>query len=79
MLGIDLNGDGSIVFENVVFATADARAVLFNLGGTTGINTLTDSLTDSNFYDLTGRQKKNIGKGVNIIRQSNGSVKKVFK
>lgn len=79
VLGIDLNGDGSIVFENVVFATADARAVLFNLGGTTGINTLTDSLTDSNFYDLTGRQKKNIGKGVNIIRQSNGSVKKVFK
>lgn len=45
----------------------------------TGINNPTvDDVTDIIYYDISGQQLKSFKKGINIIKRSDGTIKKVF-
>ena len=90
MLTLEAAGDGTVSFNNVVLATPEAEAVEFNLcgtngtelslGDTTGINTIAVEAYEGNtIYDLSGKRMNGIKKGINIIRDQNGEIKKVLK
>ena len=80
VLTIDVEGQGNIAFDNVIFSTIDAKSVKFQLGGTTGINAVNEANQNSNiFYDLGGKMMKGMKKGLNIIRSNDGTTKKVVK
>ena len=80
VLTIDVEGQGNIAFDNVIFSTIDAKSVKFQLGGTTGINAVNEANQNSNiFYDLGGKMMKGLKKGLNIIRSNDGTTKKVVK
>ena len=71
-----------IEVSNVLFSDADAR--VFSIGNTnsgnlTGVDSIKDEQTiGSRIYDAGGRLLKSIKNGVNIIRNSDGSTKKVM-
>lgn len=81
---LELTGkvDGNISIDNV-FAS-DARGIAYSIdgtgNGTTGIDGLdaNKSLKDK-IYSVGGQMMKTLKKGVNILRGSNGSTKKVLR
>lgn len=80
VLTIDIEGEGSVAFGNVVLSTLNAKAVSFDLGNVTGISSANVAAQDSNiFYDLGGKMMKGLKKGLNIIRGNDGTTKKVVK
>ena len=53
----EIEGNGRVQFTDVVLATSSARAVYFDLGGTTGINAIVNGQASTdNCYDLSGRK-----------------------
>ena len=79
VLYIDVEGNGQVDFSNIHFTTAQAQSVSFTIGGTTGINGLTADQQQTENFDLSGRLANSWQKGVNIVRDAYGNVKKVFK
>ena len=80
MLALELIGNGNVQFTNVVLTTANAKAVNFELGGTTGISTMAVEQNEGNVvYDFGGKVMNGIKKGIRIIRGKDGSSKKVVK
>jgi hypothetical protein len=74
-------GNGNIEISNVMFADASARIYTFantTSSQATGINTVTNSTLGSKIYSIGGAIKNAVTKGVNIIRKSDGSTKKVL-
>lgn len=68
-------------FDNVLFVNKQNQAVQFNLGGITptGIQSANaETALGQKFYDLSGRMKNSMKKGVNIIRDAAGKAKKVL-
>ena len=74
VLGIGTKNDGTVLcidvegqaqFSNIVFTTANAQTVKFNLG-TTGIASVKAAAENGQAYDLNGRAVKN-AKGVVIV------------
>lgn len=79
ILTIDVEGQGDVALQNVVFTTADAQAIEFNMGEATGISTLERNNDNiDKVYGMDGREVKTQKKGINIIRNTDGSTRKVI-
>jgi hypothetical protein len=72
---------GKVELLNILFSDTNAQTRSFAIGGdATGINTLSTFETlKQKVYDLSGRLKNGVKKGLNIIRNADGSTKKVVK
>ena len=72
---------GKVELLNILFSDTNAQTRSFAIGGdATGINTLSTFETlKQKVYDLGGRLKDGVKKGLNIIRNADGSTKKVVK
>lgn len=72
---------GNAELLNILFSDTNAQTRSFAIGGdATGINTLSTFETlKQKVYDLSGRLKDGVKKGLNIIRNADGSTKKVVK
>ena len=82
ILYLDVNVTGSnstVSISNVIFTDADAH--IYHLAGvnsgTTGINAVTGESVGSKIYSVGGKLLNTLQKGVNIIRNANGSTKKI--
>jgi hypothetical protein len=77
------NFDASqLEFSNIFFATTDAQETVMTLGGqTTGINSVQGAVDTlkAKIYSVGGKLMNQIKKGVNIIRNNDGSTQKVIK
>ena len=72
---------GKAELLNILFSDTNAQTRSFTIGGeTTGIDTVgTFEALKQKVYDLGGRLKNGVKKGLNIIRNADGSTKKVMK
>ena len=80
VLYIDVEGAGNVELLNILFSDVNAQTRSFKLGDATGINTVStfESLKQK-VYDLGGRVKDGLKKGINIIRRADGTTQKVAK
>lgn len=81
VLYIDVEGTGTPELLNILFSDANAVTRSFAIGNdATGIDTVStfESLKQK-VYDLGGRMKNSLKKGINIIRRADGSTGKVVK
>ena len=68
-------------FQNVLFVNRNAQQTAFELGGITptGIQSANaETALGQKIYDLGGRMKSSLKKGVNIIKDAAGNARKVF-
>ena len=80
VLYIDVEGAGSVELINILFSDVNAQTRSFKLGDTTGIdNVSTFESLKQKVYDLGGRVKNGLQKGINIIRRADGTTTKVVK
>lgn len=72
---------GKAELLNILFADTNAQTRSFTIGGdVTGIDTVgTFEALKQKVYDLGGRVKDGLKKGINIIRRADGSTQKVVK
>ena len=72
---------GKAELLNILFADTNAQTRSFTIGGdATGIDTVgTFEALKQKVYDLGGRVKDGLKKGINIIRRADGSTQKVVK
>ena len=75
VITLDVNGNAQL--GTITFTTANAQAVSFKLGATTGIYGISTEKSGT-FYDLSGKLVKGMKKGVNIIRDAAGKAKKAI-
>lgn len=79
LLTLDITGNSTVNVTNIEFADAAARAYVLDFNGeATGINGVYSNVAGSDIYNLNGVRSNTMQKGVNIIRNANGEVKKVF-
>lgn len=81
VLYIDVEGTGTPELLNILFSDANAVTRSFAIGNdATGIDTVStfESLKQK-VYDLGGRVKNGLKKGINIIRRADGTTGKVVK
>lgn len=81
VLYIDVEGAGTPELLNILFSDANAVTRSFAIGNdATGIDTVStfESLKQK-VYDLGGRVKNGLKKGINIIRRADGTTGKVVK
>ena len=78
LLTLDIMGNSTVSVSNIEFADAAANAYALGFGGATGINSVYGVSADSDIYNLNGVRTNTMHKGMNIIRNANGEVKKVF-
>ena len=76
LLVIDVIGEAQ--FSNITLATTDAVSVTSVQAVATAITTLSASSDSEARYDLSGKQLNAPVKGVNIVRDANGKVRKVM-
>lgn len=81
VLYIDVEGAGTPELLNILFSDVNAQTRSFAIGSdATGINTVgTFEALKQKVYDLGGRVKDGLKKGINIIRRADGSTQKVVK
>ena len=78
LLSIDVKGKGTVNFEDLCLSTANAKAIVVNMGGTTSISSTQNAQPSvDKCYDLNGKLQKGMKKGLNIVRDMTGNVKKV--
>ena len=83
-IDVQTNADymgGSAQLQNILFADVNAQTRSFTIGSeTTGIDTMTTfEQLKQKVYDLGGRMKEGLKKGINIIRRADGKTEKVVK
>ncbi len=80
LLKLDIAGNKTFDVTNIEFADAAARAYMLGFNGdATGINSVNSLNTAAtDIYNMNGVRSNTLRKGVNIIRNANGEVKKVF-
>jgi hypothetical protein len=76
LLVIDVIGEAQ--FSNITLATTDAVSVTSVQAVATAITTLSASSDSEARYDLSGKQLNAPVKGVNIVRDANGKIRKVM-
>lgn len=85
VLYIDVNGQGTVSFENIIFADVNAGTQKFQLASVTGgIATGIAAAKSENgmmetIYNMGGRLMNGLKKGINIIRRADGTTEKVIK
>lgn len=78
LLYIDVKGNGNVKFQNMALSTTNALSVSVSMGETTGINVVKEGQQNESTYDLNGKRLASTKKGLNIVRNINGSAKKVM-
>lgn len=76
VLTVDVKG--SAQFKHITFATLGATSVAFEINVATGINVMADQNNGAARYDLSGRKLQSAQKGVNVVRNADGQVRKVL-
>ena len=76
VLTVDVKG--SAQFNHITFATLGATSVAFEINVATGINAMADQNNGAARYDLSGRKLQSAQKGVNVVRNADGQVRKVL-
>ena len=82
VLYIDVQGDGDVQFNNVIFSTTHAQGTRFTVGAaaeTTGIAGVKAAAEGEQVYSIGGRLMNAVKKGINIIRRADGTTQKVIK
>ena len=80
VLYINVEGTGTPELMNILFSDVNAVTRSFAIGDATGIDTMsTFEALKQKVYDLGGRVKNGLKKGINIIRRADGSTEKVVK
>ena len=69
---------GEAQFSNITLATTNATSVTISQAVATGIANMSVSSESEARYDLSGKQLNAPMKGVNIVRNANGTVRKVM-
>ena len=69
--------NGQVNVANVQFVDATARAYTF-AGTLTGLDRLNAELQGADIYTVGGTRVNKVQKGINVVRQADGSVKKVL-
>ena len=64
--------------SKIEFADATARAYSLKLADATGINSLQLAADDADVFTLGGVKSDKVRKGMNVVRQANGQVRKVM-
>ena len=78
------NGDGIVSIDNIMAATSrgegrELAAVNGNVTIVTGINAVdTESMGEASVFDTNGIKRQTMRKGINIVRDAAGRVKKVL-
>lgn len=79
-LYVDVDGHSGLGFENAIFADESAQAYTYEAQApqTTGIDSIYEGAkaVKEAVYDAAGRVMKGVQRGINIIRNSNGTVTK---
>ena len=79
LLTFDITGNGNIAVSNIEFADAAARAHVLGFDGdATGISGVSGISAGVDIYNVNGVRNTTMRKGMNIIRNANGEVKKMF-
>lgn len=78
MLFIDVEGNAELEVENVIFSDINGNAYTLVGNGTTGVDVIYDSIKNGvkAIYNAAGQKLKGMTKGVNIIRNADGTVSK---
>lgn len=78
VLFIDVEGNAELEVENVIFSDINGNAYTLGGNGTTGVDGIYDSIKNGvkAIYNAAGQKLKGMTKGVNIIRNADGSVSK---
>jgi hypothetical protein len=83
VLYIEVEGQGTVEFQNIIFSDVNTNTVEFQLaavsGGTTGIAAAKAQAEGEQVYSITGRVMNSLKKGINIIRRADGTSQKVIK
>ena len=85
VLYIEVSGNGTVEFQNVIFADLNAGTAKFQLASVTGgIATGIAAAKSENgmmetIYNMGGRLMNGLKKGINIIRRADGTTEKVIK
>ncbi len=84
LLYINVAGQGTVKFQNVILADMAAVSHQFQINGVaaagaTGIANVTGVAEGEQVYSLSGRMMNALKKGINIIRRADGSSQKVIK
>lgn len=78
------NGDGIVSIDNIIAATSRGEgralaAINGNFTIVTGINAVgTDNMSETSVFDTNGIKRQTMRKGINIVRDAAGRVKKVL-
>ena len=82
VLYVDIEGlNGEVVLGKAIFTTVDFNSVSMNGNGTTGIReTIANAVENAGktIYNLGGKVMNGLKKGLNIIRNADGTTKKVI-
>jgi hypothetical protein len=77
LLSLDITGQCNVTVNGVEFT--DAAACAYKLGSVvTGINSISIDTTNADIFNVNGVRTNTMHKGMNIIRNANGEVKKVL-
>ena len=79
LITIDVQGNGNVQLANVVFTTNDAQSIELAAGAATGINSVLTSSEQGTSYSISGRLAAGWQKGVSIVRDAMGNVKKMIR
>lgn len=78
LLSLNITGNGQASFSRIEFTDTAAQAHQLGFGSPTGINVLYNNKVDGEVYTLGGTRTGNLKKGVNVVRQADGQVRKVL-
>ncbi len=78
LLSLDVMGQGSASVSHVEFADRAANAYELGFITPTGISTLYNNKVEGEVYTVSGTRTDSMKKGVNVVRQADGSVSKVL-
>ena len=78
LLSLDIVGQGSVSVSNIEFADRAARAYKLDFELPTGINSLYNNKVEGEVYSVSGARSNSVKKGINVVRQADGKVRKVL-
>ena len=78
LISLDIMGQGGASVSHVEFADRAANAYELGFITPTGISTLYNNKVEGEVYTVSGTRTDSMKKGVNVVRQADGSVSKVL-
>lgn len=78
LFSLDITGNANVNITNIEFADAAAHAYALGFGEATGIKGIYAGATNMESYTVGGVKNDKVRKGMNVVRATDGKVKKVF-